>query len=71
MDLLRLTHSGLLQQGSSLKDTNDIQGETEVSGIQVKAGDSFLPDRKMRRGHCSFSEPSHHRATELAGWFYI
>ena len=48
--LLRFTLSELQHQGSSLKGTSGIQGETEVSGI------------KASRGHCPFSKFSLHGA---------
>ena len=34
-------------------------------------GDSFLPDRKVGRSHCPFSEPTPDRAKELTGRFHI
>ena len=57
--LVRLTPCGLQHWDSSLKGTHAIQGGTEVSGI------------KASRGHCPFSEPSPHRATELTSWCHI
>ena len=44
MDLLRLSPFELPHWGNGLKGTSGMQGESEVSGIKVGAGDSFLPD---------------------------
>ena len=51
----RLTYwdSELQHRRSSLKDTNGIQGESEVSGI------------KASRDHCPFAKPSPNRAGKL------
>ena len=57
--LLRLFPSGIQRWGSSLEGTIGVLGETEVSGIGGT------------KGHCPFSGPSPHRATELAGWCHI
>ena len=33
-----------------------------MPSIRVRAGGNFFPDRSAGQGHCSFSEPSPHRA---------
>ena len=70
-DLLRHTPSELQKWGSSLKGTSVIHGETECLPSRWELWDSFLPERKVGRCHCLFSEPSHHRATKLAGGYHI
>ena len=49
MDLLRLTPSELLLWGSSLKDTRDIWGGPELSGIRMrmKRGAAFSQTEVM------------------------
>ena len=71
MDSVRFTSSELQHQGSSLKGTSVIQGEIQVTGIKVRAGDSFLLDGKVGTGHCLFSEPSTHRGTEPQSQLYL
>ena len=41
-DILGITGSELQDWGSSLKNTRDIHGGTELSGIKVKAGRASL-----------------------------
>ena len=54
MDLLRLIPSELQHQGSSLKGTSDIQGGTEVSGINVRAGEQLFLRQKGEQRLLSF-----------------
>ena len=49
MDLLRLTPSGLQNQGSSLMGTTGIQGGTEVSGKRARAEGQLPPRENCRQ----------------------
>ena len=46
MDLLSFTPSELQHQGSSLKDTSDIQEGTKVSGIKARGRGQLSPRQK-------------------------
>ena len=75
-DLSALAPSELGCKGSQLKGIRVIWGETELSGMRVRAGGgSFLPYRSAGRGHRSFSETSLNRASEPACichiWYFI
>ena len=58
-DLLRLNPSELQHQGSSLKGSSSIEGETEVSVI------------KASRGQCPFSKSYPHRAGKLVPYLRL
>ena len=64
-NLIRLTPSGLQHWDSSLKGTSGRQGGMEVSGESW--GTAFSQIERQEGAIVLFSEPSHHRATELAG----
>ena len=71
MNLLRLTPSELQHEGSSLKGTNGIQGETEVSDIEVGVGEQLSPTQKGGQRPSSFFWTLSHKATEPAGWCHF
>ena len=62
MGLLGFTPSELQHRSSSLKDTRGIQEELKYLASGVELGGKFLPHRSASRSHCSFCEPSPHRA---------
>ena len=66
MDLLRLTPSELLLWGSSLKDTRDIWGGPELSGIRMrmKRGAAFSQTEMLAEVIVPFMSPL---PTEPAG----
>ena len=70
-DLLRLTPSEFHYQSSRLKDIRDIWGGAELSSIRVRAKRQLSPTQKCWQRPLFLSEPSCHRATELAGGSHI
>ena len=71
MNLLRLTPSEIQCWGSRSKDTRDIWGGTELTGISMRAGGAAFSQTEVlaEASHCSFSELTPN--SELAGTCHI